>query len=167
MPRPILPQQRSYLDRLVEYLVGDGPSNRYALICHQCDSHNGMALKEEFEYFGFRCCFCNYWNPARKQKPSAPKLDNDVTSHLGFGLKPQKSTDIDASNSSGTGFYLNSLLFQILKINLFTLNNHYFYFSDSDIEVVEKPENELSEKDKDEKEVLEVEQGIFVYNNFG
>lgn len=55
LPRPILPQQRSYLDRLVEYLVGDGPTNRYALICHQCDSHNGMALKEEFEYFGKLC----------------------------------------------------------------------------------------------------------------
>jgi hypothetical protein len=54
MPRPILPRERSYLDKLVEYLVGDGPSNRYALICKQCESHNGMALKEEFEYFGMK-----------------------------------------------------------------------------------------------------------------
>lgn len=28
------------------------PSYRYALICQQCFSHNGMALKEEFEYLG-------------------------------------------------------------------------------------------------------------------
>lgn len=28
------------------------PSSRYALICQQCFSHNGMALKEEFEYLG-------------------------------------------------------------------------------------------------------------------
>ena len=27
-------------------------STRYALICQQCFSHNGMALKEEFEYVG-------------------------------------------------------------------------------------------------------------------
>lgn len=74
MPRPVLPRERSYLDKLVEYLVGDGPSNRYALICKQCDSHNGMALKEEFEYFAFRCCYCFYWNPARKQRPQAPRL---------------------------------------------------------------------------------------------
>ena len=40
------------MDRVVEYLVGDGPNNRYALICRQCQSHNGMALKEEFEYIG-------------------------------------------------------------------------------------------------------------------
>jgi hypothetical protein len=54
MPRPVLPRDRSYLDKLVEYLVGDGPSNRYALICKNCESHNGMALKEEFEYFGMK-----------------------------------------------------------------------------------------------------------------
>ena len=34
----------------MEYFVGDGPSNRYALICNKCAGHNGMALKEEFEY---------------------------------------------------------------------------------------------------------------------
>jgi hypothetical protein len=38
------------MDRLLEYLVGDGPQNRYALICVNCSSHNGMAMKEEFEY---------------------------------------------------------------------------------------------------------------------
>ncbi|CAD6201773.1 GSCOCG00002768001-RA-CDS [Cotesia congregata] len=127
LPRPILPKQRSYLDRLVEYLVGDGPSNRYALICRQCDSHNGMALKEEFEYFGFRCCYCQYWNPARKQKPSAPKLDGDITSPLSItGRQSGKSTDHEATSSSSSG-------------------------TDSDIEVVDKPdtpEAEAIESDK-------------------
>jgi hypothetical protein len=50
LPRPILPRERSTMDRVLEYLVGDGPQNRYALICRFCHSHNGMALKEEFEY---------------------------------------------------------------------------------------------------------------------
>ena len=52
LPRPILPRERGVVDRLLEYLVGDGPQNRYALICRNCYSHNGMALKEEFEYIG-------------------------------------------------------------------------------------------------------------------
>lgn len=52
MPRPVLPRERSVLDRFVDYIVGDGPSNRYALICRQCQSHNGMALKEEFQFIG-------------------------------------------------------------------------------------------------------------------
>jgi len=54
LPRPVLPQQRTVIDRLVDYSAGDGPSNRYALICRQCESHNGMALKEEFEYFDYK-----------------------------------------------------------------------------------------------------------------
>ena len=51
--RPILPADRTVLDRLVEALVGDGPQNRYALICQHCQRHNGMALPEEFEYIGW------------------------------------------------------------------------------------------------------------------
>ena len=37
---------------MAEYFVGDGPSYRYALICKICRGHNGMALKDEFEYTG-------------------------------------------------------------------------------------------------------------------
>ncbi|KAI1899518.1 hypothetical protein AGOR_G00062620 [Albula goreensis] len=74
LARPILPRDRSAMDRMIEYLVGDGPQNRYALICQQCMSHNGMALKEEFEYVAFRCAYCYFLNPARKTRPQAPRL---------------------------------------------------------------------------------------------
>ncbi|XP_035209978.1 endoplasmic reticulum junction formation protein lunapark-A-like isoform X4 [Stegodyphus dumicola] len=74
MPRPVLPRERTFVDRIVDYLVGDGPSNRYALICRQCQSHNGMALKEEFEFIAFRCCYCFHWNPPRNQQPPPPRL---------------------------------------------------------------------------------------------
>ncbi|XP_047458077.1 endoplasmic reticulum junction formation protein lunapark-B isoform X2 [Mugil cephalus] len=74
LARPILPKDRGAMDRVIEYLVGDGPQNRYALICQQCYSHNGMALKEEFEYLAFRCAYCYFLNPARKTRPQAPRL---------------------------------------------------------------------------------------------
>ncbi|XP_015231799.1 PREDICTED: protein lunapark isoform X1 [Cyprinodon variegatus] len=74
MARPILPRDRGAVDRIIEYLVGDGPQNRYALVCQQCSSHNGMALKEEFEYIAFRCAYCYFFNPARKTRPQAPRL---------------------------------------------------------------------------------------------
>merc|ERR1712203_244112 len=89
LPRPVLPRERGYMDRVVEYLVGDGPHNRYALICKQCQSHNGMALREEFEYVAFRCAYCFYWNPARKQRPVAPRLQ---PMHL-----PASSSDAERS----------------------------------------------------------------------
>lgn len=78
LARSILPRDRSVLDKMVDYLVGDGPSNRYALICQKCSSHNGMALKEEFEYLAFRCCYCNTFNPARKMRPVGPKFNSPL-----------------------------------------------------------------------------------------
>lgn len=75
LPRPILPRERGTMDRILEYLVGDGPQNRYALICANCFSHNGMAMKEEFEYIAFRCCYCHTLNPARKKRPFAPRIE--------------------------------------------------------------------------------------------
>ncbi|XP_017891029.1 endoplasmic reticulum junction formation protein lunapark-B [Ceratina calcarata] len=121
LPRPILPQQRSYLDRLIDVLVGDGPSNRYALICRHCESHNGMALKEEFEYFGFRCCYCNFWNPARKQKPFTPKIDVSYNS---------QSMTISEHESSPSEEHLE----EDSQEKTATPSD-----SDSDIEVVERP----------------------------
>ncbi len=56
--------------QMVEYLVGDGPNNRYALICSKCKSHNGMALRDEFEYLTFRCAYCYDFNEARKKRPT-------------------------------------------------------------------------------------------------
>jgi len=100
LPRPVLPRERGYLDKFVEYLVGDGPANRYALICRQCQSHNGMALREEFEYIAFRCCYCYYWNPARKQRPVAPRLPSPVVS--------SSAVSSDSSDQSGTESARNS-----------------------------------------------------------
>lgn len=51
-PRPVLSRETGFLDRLMESLVGDGPSYRYALICNKCHGHNGMALQEEFPFLG-------------------------------------------------------------------------------------------------------------------
>lgn len=69
LPRAILPPQRTFWGTILDTIVGDGPSKRYALICKSCSSHNGMALEEEFEYISYRCAYCNFLNGARKQKP--------------------------------------------------------------------------------------------------
>ncbi|XP_067003224.1 endoplasmic reticulum junction formation protein lunapark-A isoform X2 [Anabrus simplex] len=104
MPRQILPRERGVVDKLMEYLVGDGPSNRYALICRQCESHNGMALKEEFEYLSFRCCYCYYWNPARKQRPHAPRLMQSSPSHTSASeLESDSNTTEDEESEAESG----------------------------------------------------------------
>ncbi|XP_047346538.1 endoplasmic reticulum junction formation protein lunapark-B isoform X1 [Vespa velutina] len=125
LARPILPHHRSNFDRLIDYLVGDGPSNRYALICRQCECHNGMALKEEFEYLGFRCCYCNFWNPPRKQKPGVQRI-KDVFSPTS-GILANDSSDKNTKTSKHS------------EIEASCLSD-----TDSDIEVVERPA-EISE----------------------
>lgn len=138
LPRPVLPQQRTVIDRLVDYLVGDGPANRYALVCRQCESHNGMALKEEFEYFAFRCCYCGFWNPARKQKPSAPKLDFD--------------NPVSASNTSEANLPHDTNE-ETVKIN--ELETGSQSDTDSDIEVVERPGETSDTPESETKELLD------------
>ncbi|XP_053184960.1 endoplasmic reticulum junction formation protein lunapark-A [Scomber japonicus] len=98
LARPVLPRERGAMDRVIEYLVGDGPQNRYALICQQCLSHNGMALKEEFEYVAFRCAYCYFLNPARKTRPQAPRLP-EVTGELKMSSEaPLSSSDADMAD---------------------------------------------------------------------
>lgn len=96
LPRPILPRERGVMDRLLEYLVGDGPQNRYALICRNCFSHNGMALREEFEYIDFRCCYCYAVNPAKKKRPSAPRIEL----HRPLNLPPSSGESQDEHSTA-------------------------------------------------------------------
>ncbi|KAJ8958773.1 hypothetical protein NQ314_006372 [Rhamnusium bicolor] len=97
LPRSILPRDRTVLDKMVDYLVGDGPSNRYALICKKCNCHNGMALKEEFEYLSFRCCYCSAFNPARKMRPTGPKFEPNVSPRKAL---PAATSDSDKNSAS-------------------------------------------------------------------
>ncbi|XP_062383750.1 endoplasmic reticulum junction formation protein lunapark-B isoform X2 [Sardina pilchardus] len=103
--RPILPRERGPVDRVIEYLVGDGPQNRYALICQQCFSHNGMALKEEFEFVAYRCAYCYFLNPARKTRPQAPRLPEfSFERRLRSGSPaPESSEARDSAEDSDAG----------------------------------------------------------------
>ena len=42
----------------------------------------GMALQEEYEYAAFRCAFCNFFNPAKKLRPLAPRLQSEMAPKL-------------------------------------------------------------------------------------
>lgn len=99
LARPILARDRTPFDKLVDLLIGDGPSSRYALICRTCCAHNGMALKHEFEYLAFRCAYCLQFNPARKQKPQGPSLSHDDDDNEGVKLY---TIDHDVADDSGT-----------------------------------------------------------------
>ncbi|CEF69134.1 Protein lunapark [Strongyloides ratti] len=68
-PRPYIDTHNtSIVERIADMVLGDGISNRYALICIFCKSHNGMALKDEFENLAYKCYRCQKFNPARNDK---------------------------------------------------------------------------------------------------
>lgn len=58
LARPLLPAHRGPFERLVDYLIGDGPENRFALICVNCKGHNGKDCYLSFFFlFIFMCLF--------------------------------------------------------------------------------------------------------------
>uniref|UniRef100_A0A0N4Z664 Endoplasmic reticulum junction formation protein lunapark n=1 Tax=Parastrongyloides trichosuri TaxID=131310 RepID=A0A0N4Z664_PARTI len=68
-PRPYIDNHNtSIVERIADMVLGDGINNRYALICLFCKSHNGMALKDEFEGLAYKCYKCQKFNPARSDK---------------------------------------------------------------------------------------------------
>ena len=108
-PPPITPHPASPLTptQMVEYLVGDGPNNRYALICSSCLSHNGMALQDEFEFLSFRCAYCYHLNPARRDRPPLlprPQPLHATPTEEGVGLQHSPATNqIARSERRGRG----------------------------------------------------------------
>lgn len=98
-PYPIINQNaKNLFEKVVDYLIGEGPSSRYGMICKECHGHNGkfingswissvlhlcnsricrfagMVSEEEYEYSAFKCAFCKTLNPAKKLRPVAPRL---------------------------------------------------------------------------------------------
>jgi len=61
-----------------------------------------MALKEEFEFLAFHCAYCQFLNPSKRKRPSAPRLpesnpasgrDSDAGSESDFNVGVSSSTD--------------------------------------------------------------------------
>ncbi|EGG23700.1 transmembrane protein [Cavenderia fasciculata] len=51
-----------WLDKVVDYLISDGPKYGSPLICKKCHSHNGYVPTGEISTVQFRCRFCQYFN---------------------------------------------------------------------------------------------------------
>ncbi|KAH8389870.1 hypothetical protein KR200_002977, partial [Drosophila serrata] len=96
-PFPIVDDRsRSAVDRIVDFIVGDSPQNRFGMICKECHGHNGMLPKEEYEYASFRCAFCNVLNQARKERPVAPRLSLETPTPA--STKRNESSESESSD---------------------------------------------------------------------
>lgn len=90
--RPILSKDRTLFEKLVDWVVADGPDNRFALICRYCYGHNGMSLAEEYETINFRCCYCYSLNTATNKRHQ-----------LHDQLQPEREKSEQAAESASEG----------------------------------------------------------------
>ncbi|PWA84671.1 hypothetical protein CTI12_AA157010 [Artemisia annua] len=68
-------QDGGWIARIAALLVGEDPTQSYALICGNCHMHNGLARKEEFPFITYYCPHCNALN-----KPKDSVLPSNIMS---------------------------------------------------------------------------------------
>jgi hypothetical protein len=94
--RPYIQPHRTPIDKIIDFIVGDGPSNRFALICRQCSTHNGMVLREEYQSISYICFNCGLFNPARNSELFNAKRSN----HLFLTDQPMTTPTIRTATNS-------------------------------------------------------------------
>lgn len=90
-------QDGGWLARIAALLVGEDPTQSYALICGNCHMHNGLARKEDFPYITYYCPHCHALNRPKQ-------VEDHVPSSSPPSINPLKSegTDNAINNSSGS-----------------------------------------------------------------
>ncbi|XP_055918983.1 endoplasmic reticulum junction formation protein lunapark-B [Eupeodes corollae] len=170
-PYPIINQKaQGLLEKVVDYLIGDGPQNRYALICKECFAHNGMARQEDFDYATFRCAFCNELNPSRKSRPVAPKLTSGMSplhnrmiafSSRNSGSSSESSDDSDVPRrgvENITSPQFTQLATEKKEEPESQNNNEYSNLISDSVPSEEKESKPSSEADEQKSADLEVEE---------
>ncbi|KAI3435236.1 uncharacterized protein J3R85_006344 [Psidium guajava] len=80
-------QNNGWIARLAALLVGEDPTQSYALICGNCHMHNGLARKEDFPYITYYCPHCRALNrPKQSEEHDAGSRSPDMGSlRMGTG----------------------------------------------------------------------------------
>ncbi|XP_076958593.1 uncharacterized protein At2g24330-like [Bidens hawaiensis] len=65
-------QDGGWIARIAALIVGEDPTQSYALICGNCHMHNGLARKEEFPYITYYCPHCHILNKPKNSDKMSP-----------------------------------------------------------------------------------------------
>ncbi|KAL0345285.1 UNVERIFIED_CONTAM: hypothetical protein Sradi_4359800 [Sesamum radiatum] len=71
-----------WIARLAALLVGEDPTQSYALICRNCHMHNGLARKEDFPYITYYCPHCNALNAPKQPEDHIFASNSPTTTSL-------------------------------------------------------------------------------------
>ncbi|XP_052203647.1 uncharacterized protein At2g24330-like isoform X2 [Diospyros lotus] len=91
-----------WVARIAALLVGEDPSQSYALICGHCRMHNGLARKEDFAFITYYCPHCNALNRSKQgiSSPNYPKVSSSTSSGNPKPINSGSSTKSDRTASS-------------------------------------------------------------------
>lgn len=110
-----------WIARIAALLVGEDPTQSYALICGNCHMHNGLARKEDFPYIVYYCPHCNALNRSKdlgvsgSNSPNmSPEIAKSSTQPNNSGVAvseiiPASSSPVTAAveNAEGSGRLLS------------------------------------------------------------
>jgi len=118
---------RSHLTELKELSITNVSrcKHRYSTISLQDTS---QYLEVFYFFLAFRCCYCYHLNPARKQRPTAPKLDYDTWTPprqvsgvgVGAGVCHRKPTNSVQAMLEKNGEHVTHNTIQYNSISLLT-----------------------------------------------
>ncbi|BBN01819.1 endoplasmic reticulum junction formation protein lunapark [Marchantia polymorpha subsp. ruderalis] len=108
------PNEGGWIARFAAMLVGEDPSQCYALICGKCHMHNGLAKKEDYQYITYYCPHCHALNksnqlevasegvnsPGGSETPSQAGSIEEVFSSCGPSLGPSLPEPNSSSEAS-------------------------------------------------------------------
>ncbi|CAL5068959.1 unnamed protein product [Urochloa decumbens] len=65
-----------WIAKIASLLVGEDPSQSYALICGNCHMHNGLARKEDFPHVTYYCPYCRALNISNQSVGQCSRSDS-------------------------------------------------------------------------------------------
>ncbi|KAG5537722.1 hypothetical protein RHGRI_024992 [Rhododendron griersonianum] len=106
-------QDGGWIARIAALLVGEDPTQSYALICGNCHMHNGLARKEDFPHIVYYCPHCNALNRSKHLGASgsnSPSMSPEVAKsstqlYSGGEMIPASSSPVTTAveNTEGSG----------------------------------------------------------------
>ncbi|CAM8948845.1 unnamed protein product [Rhodiola kirilowii] len=84
------PSDGGWIARVAAMLVGEDPTQSYALICGNCHMHNGLARKEDFPYITYYCPHCHALNRSKQ----SPENISGATSPPNLGQSRSVGSDV-------------------------------------------------------------------------
>ncbi|KAJ6995405.1 hypothetical protein NC653_018004 [Populus alba x Populus x berolinensis] len=88
-----------WVARIAALLVGEDPTQSYALICGNCHMHNGLARKEDFPYITYYCPHCRSLNQPKQLEERVSVSSSPDLSTLRKGTGGSAEPIINAGDS--------------------------------------------------------------------